>query len=272
MFEPEILAYYAFQESGGIVEEVLVQPGDEVQAGDALVQLELGDSDIALKERELALARSREAIRSAAQRGESTALLELELDIAGMRVERARQALAEKRLVSGMDGVVAFVADIAPGSEVERWEPLVTVADPSQMRLFYTGSSGLYQVELGMEVEIDYEGSAYSGRVVQTPSSAPPTDDEAQRSRNQERIYIAMEEVPEGASFGDYARIRIVLSAAQDTLWIPAAALRTYMGREYVQVLEGESRREVDVETGLKTPASVEIVDGLTEGQRVILR
>jgi multidrug efflux pump subunit AcrA (membrane-fusion protein) len=43
------------------------------------------------------------------------------------------------------------------------------------------------------------------------------------------------------------------------------------MGRNFVQVLEGDSRKEVDVQPGIKDETNVEIRKGLTEGQQVIL-
>jgi hypothetical protein len=43
------------------------------------------------------------------------------------------------------------------------------------------------------------------------------------------------------------------------------------MGRSYVQIADGERKKEVDVEVGLTTPTEVEIVKGLEEGQQVIL-
>jgi hypothetical protein len=43
------------------------------------------------------------------------------------------------------------------------------------------------------------------------------------------------------------------------------------MGRDYVQVLEGESRKELDVEKGIVSSTEVEIRKGIKEGQKVIL-
>jgi hypothetical protein len=43
------------------------------------------------------------------------------------------------------------------------------------------------------------------------------------------------------------------------------------MNRYYVQVADGDRRKEVDVEVGLMTATDVEIVKGVEEGQQVIL-
>ncbi|MNY77606.1 macrolide transporter subunit MacA [compost metagenome] len=63
----------------------------------------------------------------------------------------------------------------------------------------------------------------------------------------------------------------IILEKRENVLVIPSTGLRQYIGRNYVQVLEGESRKEIDVEKGLVTATEVEIRAGLKEGQKVIL-
>jgi hypothetical protein len=54
-------------------------------------------------------------------------------------------------------------------------------------------------------------------------------------------------------------------------LIIPRSGLRTYLGRDYVQTLDGDSRKEVDVEKGIVSSTEVEIRKGLKEGQTIIL-
>jgi hypothetical protein len=46
---------------------------------------------------------------------------------------------------------------------------------------------------------------------------------------------------------------------------------RSYQGRQFVQIVNGETRREVDVQVGLVNQTEVEIVSGLSEGQQVVV-
>ncbi|UUZ85167.1 hypothetical protein LJK88_17265 [Paenibacillus sp. P26] len=72
-------------------------------------------------------------------------------------------------------------------------------------------------------------------------------------------------------TIGTQADIAIVTEHRENVLVIPRAGLRNYMGRDYVQVLEGESRKEVDVEKGIVSATEVEIRKGLSEKQQIIL-
>lgn len=274
VFEPTHLVYQQFRESGGIVEEVFVKAGDTVEKGDVLVRLSLNDIDLQLKERTLEVEKKSIELQNAilSRDDENIRIKKLEHEIAQLKKEKAQAAFDSLHLYADMSGQVVFMADIEPGDRVAQWEAIVNIADPTEMRLFYSGGRNLHQVEVGMDVEVTLGNEKVIGTVVQTPSTAPRVSEENLRRQYDERIYIELPEIPANADFGDYADIFIVLKERKDTLVIPSRALRTYMGREYVQVMDGESRQELDVETGIKTATEVEILKGLEEGQKVILQ
>jgi multidrug efflux pump subunit AcrA (membrane-fusion protein) len=70
---------------------------------------------------------------------------------------------------------------------------------------------------------------------------------------------------------GDMAELKIFLQRQQNVLIIPKSGLRSYLDRKYVQVLDGDRRKEVDVEVGMSTPTEVEIRRGLSEGDQIVL-
>ncbi|UJF35587.1 efflux RND transporter periplasmic adaptor subunit [Paenibacillus hexagrammi] len=150
---------------------------------------------------------------------------------------------------------------------------MITLSDPNQMKLVYTASSqnDLAGVEVGMEAAIKVKDKTYTGKVVQTPLTAPPNSNKAIQDKNAKAIYIQMPELPEGVSIGTQADLTIVTQKRDQVLIIPRAGLRNYMGRDFVQVLDGESRKEVDVEKGIVSATEVEIRKGLSEGQQIIL-
>jgi hypothetical protein len=71
--------------------------------------------------------------------------------------------------------------------------------------------------------------------------------------------------------FGSQGELSIVTDRAENVLIIPRVGLRSYQGRSYVRILDGDVRREVDVVKGIETATEVEIRRGLEEGQKIIL-
>jgi macrolide-specific efflux system membrane fusion protein len=62
-----------------------------------------------------------------------------------------------------------------------------------------------------------------------------------------------------------------VTNKKENATVIPSAALRTYAGRNYVQVVDPNGiKSEVDVEVGQQTSTLVEIIKGLSPGQKVV--
>jgi multidrug efflux pump subunit AcrA (membrane-fusion protein) len=62
----------------------------------------------------------------------------------------------------------------------------------------------------------------------------------------------------------------VTLQRKDNVLWLPPQAIRTFQGRQFVVVDEGNRQRRVDVKLGIQGPDRIEIVDGLKEGQKVV--
>ena len=69
---------------------------------------------------------------------------------------------------------------------------------------------------------------------------------------------------------GDLMRVTIVLERKSDVLWLPPQAIRTFEGRRFVLVQQGEAQMKVDIKIGVQGEERWEIEEGLTEGQVVI--
>ncbi|UUZ95949.1 hypothetical protein LJK87_17180 [Paenibacillus sp. P25] len=84
---------------------------------------------------------------------------------------------------------------------------------------------------------------------------------------------MQLDQFPEGLTRGTQLSVSIVTQRKENAVTIPLAALRSYAGRNYVQIVDDQgNKREVDVEIGQQTATDVEIVKGLTPGQKVVGR
>lgn len=276
VLDPYVVKYHQFKDNGGRVQEVFVKSGDLVKAGDPLIQLEVEGLDMDIKYKALDLEKAKMALEAAKQNfDEATMRIRLlELDIAQTNYDRTLEKLNGRQLTAEMDGVVTYVADVKPPDHVQPYQVLVNVSDTRKLRLAMSRSDSNWAsaVQVGMPAEITWKGQTLVGTVTQTPNSAPTTEDQQLRERYGRTVYIDLEEIPEDAEIGNSMDVKIVTQKRENTVVIPVQALRTFMARNYVQILEGERIIEADVEIGIKTTTEVEILAGLEEGQQLILR
>lgn len=265
-----------FRESGGRVLAVHVKPGDDVEAGQTVIELDVGDLELRIRLQQLNVERAQIQYEQAlldGLTGRELRLREIELERERISLEALQEQLEKSRLVAPFAGRVTHMADVSPGDSVTGYQPLVTISDPNHIQLTYIAASAsdLFSVQPGMEGTVTYDGGMYRAKVVQSPSNAPFTSDRTEQERNSRLIVLDLIDPLEGAGIGRSAEFEIPLQRREDVIVIPRSGLRSYLGREYVQVAEGERRKEVDVEVGLKTSLEVEIVRGLEEGAQVIL-
>lgn len=266
----------SFAESGGQLKSVNVKLGQEVKAGDLLAELETEDLALQVRLQKLNVERVQllysEAVRDGAS-GTDKRLKEIDVERERISLQAMESRLHKSRLLSPIAGTVIYVDAIKTGDRVNAYQTIVTVADPSSMQLTYVASDAkdVLGVEAGMPVSLKYKGKDYTGKVLQSPSNTPVSTDQAKANSNAVTIVMGIDHPPEGIQIGHSADMTIELQKRENAIVLPRKAIRSYMGRSYVQVADGERKKEVDIEVGLTTPTEVEIVKGLEEGQKVIL-
>jgi len=275
VFESTTVVYHEFKVAGKVT-EVKVNSGDTVKKGDVLVQLDIDGLEITLKERLRDLEKAKLSLAQAKESRDPSLMKVrlLEMEIAESRLAEAELQMESKRLKAEADGLIIAMETLKAGDVVQLSKSYITVADPSELRLSYTGTStnDLSEVQVGMEAEIGYSGKKWKGKVVQTPSTAPKTENKQLADKYNRTLYVEPKEPLEGIRVGATADIVITTQKKDQVLKIPTKGLGTFLGRNFVKVLDGESIREMDIEKGIESGSEVEIVKGLKEGQKVILQ
>ncbi|WP_165822580.1 efflux RND transporter periplasmic adaptor subunit [Paenibacillus montanisoli] len=265
-----------FYKEGGRLKALHVQLGDRVEAGKVVAELDLGDLDLRVKLQELSLERVRIEYNRARQSGVTGTELrmkEIDLEREQLLLDNMNEQYEAAKLTSPVSGVVTYVDAKSPGDGLNGYTPLVSVSDPKQIYLVYTADDPklISGIQREMPVDITINGSKYEGKVLQSPSDAPITLNKEIDERNSRLLYIQMNKPDESIELGQSAQIHIVLEKKADVVVIPRSGLRTYLGRTYVQSLDGDRRKEIDVQPGIMTATEVEIVKGLEPGMKVIL-
>ena len=284
----------------GVLKDVHVLPGDQVEEGTLLAELDAAQieetaltrrfdlqlTEIALLMAQLRLAQTgvpsvtistdmtaREVL---ARMGLEQALLDLEVEMARLRVEKARalDVLSSERLSSTLftapfSGIIVSL-DKGPGDQVRAYEPFGALADPSELWIIATVlEEDIHHLvrEKSVTVRLDaYPEEEYSATVLQIPDQAI-----VWQNQNAYEVIITFDEgqeVPATIRMG--ANISIAGQSREDVLVVPTRAIITIGEQSYVEVTRDDGKIErVMVQTGFSNALETEIVAGLQPGQVV---
>ncbi len=209
----------------------------------------------------------RQIEESNAARDVELALIDLEAN--QLRLDRLRDELDATRLFAPIDGVVTWVSRQAQeGENVQAFQRIVRVANPQDLLFEYQGRDS-NEFDVGMRCEITVRDEVYTGTVVLTPRSVPFD----QREEYEDTVQILIDQpLSENVRIGSTGTAELILAEREDVLVLPKRAVQRYAVRRYVHVLVNGVRVERDIEIGLETATEVEIVQGLEEGEEVVLR
>lgn len=196
-----------------------------------------------------------------------------EVNQAQLALERLQAQVADAQIVAPIDGEVLSLSVYA-GRFAEAFKPVIVVADPSAIEVSADlSSSQLQEMVEGQEATVTlraYPGQTWRGKVRRLPypyGSGGGTEALASEDKS---TRISLEGDLSGLKLGDLARVTIVLEEKDNVLWLPPAAIRTFQGRKFVIIQEGNRQRRVDVTIGIESDERVEILEGLEEGQIVV--
>ncbi|GAB4297544.1 MAG: efflux RND transporter periplasmic adaptor subunit [Desulfuromonadia bacterium] len=281
----------------GTITRLSAAEGTRVKAGGILAQITAQESVSGFRAASSAVTEAERGVDDARARlalAESTlkrfqalyreqAVTRQELDVREMEHEVARQNLsrAEARLAQAREGekgaaaVAGYTTVTAPisgivakrqvelGSTVFPGSPLFVIDDEKSYRLELSVPESLMgRVKVGMPVEIRLDGvdRPVSGMIVEiVPSLDPAT-----------RTFIAKASLPGAlARSGQFGR-GLFRVGTTPSLLVPASAIQPKGALTAVWVVENGAARLRIVRTGKQVGDRVEILSGISQGERVI--
>jgi len=180
---------------------------------------------------------------------------------------RLQESVAATRLTAPYDGtIVSFSAK--EGVSIKAYSKVGAIADLSQLTVAATLSqSDLNNIVPGMEAVVSINTV---GELKGTVDRLPNVTEGSNNDSIDNYLLVELDAMPEGLSRGTPLTVSIIIERKENVLLIPVAALRSQNSRNYVIVAEDYGvKGEVDVEVGIVSTTEVEIVKGLTEGQKV---
>jgi membrane fusion protein, macrolide-specific efflux system len=259
-----------FRNRGGRLLKIYVNYAEKVKVGQLIAELDTDSLKYQVAMQELTLQKARlqaERVTLLGQDRIQQQLSALDVRQAELTLESYRIELSKAQLISPLEGVVVYLGRFAEGDPVDAYRTVVRIADPRVIELSYKGIKSSDFV-FGMNVEITYEGKTYAGAVVQTPANAPIDIPETERGQ----IVVRVKGLPASVQAGDSATIRVIMQKRDDVIVIPRNLVQTYQGSDFVNVLEDNIKKQQPVEKGIVSATEAEIVKGLKEGDKVIVR
>lgn len=174
-----------YPEVTGFIEEVAVQSGDAVEAGELLVSLDDDEAQLAYDRALIALQAAREQLARFEQLAESRTVSSVQVDEARRQVQsatldvRAAQiALRERQITAPISGRVGII-EAEPGDLVSNQAPVATIDDRSRLKVvFYVPEAFVPALEIGQPVEavsVAWPGEVFEGTIAAIDSRLDET-------------------------------------------------------------------------------------------------
>ncbi len=255
-----------------VVTRIAFEEGQEVEAGDLLVELDNRELRAKLEMANAALRK----VRSQYQRRKSLAttqviseaeLEELEADVlaAEADVRSAEARLHDSYIHAPFAGTVGL-RRVSVGSLVGPDTVITTLDDMATMKLDFTVPEAfLDTLKLGMTIHAAsevYPERLFSGTVISIDTRVDPDT----------RSIAAIARLPNPEHLirpGMFLTVKLQRSR-QSVLLVPEEALVPEQGRQYVFVVEDDRAVRKTVKLGVRAPGLAEIVEGISPGDRVI--
>ncbi len=155
------------------------------------------------------------------------------------------------------------------GETVSTGSAIVTIGDLDELEIVtYIPERYVSSVRKGLTAEVSfdsYEGEVFQARVTEI---SPVLDTD---SRSQE-ISLALIGADSRVKVGMFASVKLVVKEEADVITIPKLALTTYYDEDVVYVVEDGKAVRRSVQIGLSSSETVQITEGLEEGETVVVR
>ncbi|MCU0954876.1 MAG: efflux RND transporter periplasmic adaptor subunit [Hyphomicrobium sp.] len=190
-----------------------------------------------------------------------------------LQLEAARRELEWRRsrtdVRAPVDGIIsrrsAHIGAIATAVGIAAGDPMFRIVQNGEIELnAEVEESQIRKVEPGQSVSITVaDGNNVTGKVRLV---SPEVDNTTRLGRV--RVFIGADERLRVGTFAS----GLIETAREHGLAVPVSAVSTSAGQSSVLVLDGDVVRERSIRTGLASGGLVEVMSGLTDGDRVITR
>lgn len=257
----------------GRISKIYFTEGTEVKSGQLLLKLHDTEYQAQLKKamatrklKEETEQRSRQLLAKGAISQETYDIAQTERSAAGADVELLKDNIDKTELKAPFNGLIGL-RSVSEGAVITPSTLIASLQNISSVKLeFAIPEKYVSRLKRNDKVSFTTEGSdkIFNATVY---AIEPKVDEQTRtvtvraRCANNERILLP----------GAFAKVSITLGSNTGSLWIPTQAIVPVLKGKKVFVVQGDSATERMVKTGSRNDAFIEIKEGLTAGDRVII-
>jgi len=249
--------------------------GDAVKKDDivaqidaSIIQAQLSKANASLHQTKIDLKRIASLQRKKLASEDELARSQTALELAQAEQVLLQTRVAHTRIRAPFDGVISERLQ-EPGDVVAVHSHILSIIDPHKLKIvIHLSELLLAHIKTGqvVEVRIDALGEThFPARVTRLYPTINP------RNR-QGTMEVQLDTIPQGARPGQLSRV-MLSSETTPRRAIPFLAIRHDSRGEYVYRLTADNKIEkVRVQSGVQLGAEIEILQGLTQGERVVIK
>lgn len=261
-----------YNEEQGKIKEINFFPGDRVNTDDVLVglddtkvQAEYDKSKAAYKQAQLDLKRIKKLKRKNLASDDELARAATAVEQTRAEQQLLATRLKNTRVFAPFSGIISERLK-EPGDVVPLHSHVLTLFDPGSLVVKLDISEIILpSIKINQEVELRIDAlgdKIFNGFV----SRKYPTVDPVTR---QGKIEVTLQPVPEGATPGQLVRAKII-GQTLPLSSVPFAVVRHDTSGEFVYRVKDNKAIRTNIRTGVQLGNSVEVIDGLQDGDMVL--
>lgn len=288
----------SFEINGKKIEKVYVEEGDRSKKGEVLAEVSLGEIDLELSEIQyqfdrntILLRQTQEDMKLAVDRivTTGTSMIEEEkrayaknlatvqqtyeyqiedyqdkVTVLSTKLSELQEQKKQQYLYAEMNGTVSYVKDNLEGTSSVAGEHIITVMDDSECT--FCSEQTEYADFFTKDQTVEMKISGISGSYSVIPYQMDNWNEKMQ-------FTFCDESDKQNFDVGTSGEISLILEEHKNVLTLPVDAVHNADGKNYVYVLGENNIWETKwITVGLEGKDNVEITDGLSEGDMVILK
>ncbi|MEM1270273.1 MAG: efflux RND transporter periplasmic adaptor subunit [Bacteroidota bacterium] len=259
--------------AGGVVQQILAEEGQYVQAGQALAKLDSRQAQLEVTQLEATISRLENEFQRQQDLFDKKLISAQEFETSKFDFESQKAALELRRLQvdyatvrAPISGIVSerlvkkgnMVAQNAGTFRITDFNPLHAVVNVPERELA--------KLKAGQEAALYVDalpGQTFSGKILRISPIVDPTTGTF-------RATVAVQNRKRELKPGMLARVNITYDVREDVILAPRESIVREDDRSLVYVVRNDSAFRVDVSTGYEDDGSIEIQSGLQAGDVVV--